>query len=75
MDSEGKRAFDAYYGRQNQDGGFGRNANGAGKGDRRRPTNTLLYDIGYELSFNKDLTDDERAELTELWATVKRESL
>lgn len=75
MDSEGKRAFDAYYGKQAADGSMGRNKGGAGKGDRRRPCDTLLYDIGYELSFNKDLTDDEREELTQLWERVKRERL
>jgi len=72
MDREQKGEFDAHYGKQTASGSMSRNKGGAGKGDARRGGNTLLYDIGYELSFNKELTDDERAELTAMWERVKR---
>ena len=66
LTGDDRKEFDGYYGAQAADGSSGRNDRGAGKGDRRRPTNTLAYDIGYALT-NKDLTDDERNELTSLW--------
>ena len=72
MDSEQKADFDSYYGRQTASGSMSRNLTGAGKGDRRRAGNSLLYDLGYALSFNKDLTDDERAELQAMWERVRR---
>lgn len=71
MDREQKREFDAYYGRQTASGSMSRNMGGAGKGDARRPTNSLLYDLGHAISFDKTLTDDERQQLVEMWTRVK----
>jgi len=74
MDRDQKRAFDTYYGKQDAAGtmgGKGR-SHAAGKGDARRPQNTLLFDIGWEISFNHDLSDEERAELEAMWHRVKR---
>lgn len=71
MDKEQRSDFDQHYGRQTASGSMSRNGGGAGKGDARRQGNTLLYDLGYAISFDKTLTDDEREQLTVMWTRVK----
>lgn len=71
LKGEDRKAFDTHYGRQGADGSMHRNQGGAGKGDRRRSVDPLLYDIGYELSFNKELTDEQRADLEREWQHLK----
>ena len=66
LTGEDRKDFDAHYGAQAADGSMQRNVRGAGKGDRRRLTNALAYDIGYELT-REDLTNAERQELEALW--------
>jgi len=51
---------------------YARNARGAGKGDRpRTDTNSRLYELGYELSFNQELTNEQREQLTQEWERLK----
>jgi hypothetical protein len=71
MDREQRGDFDAHYGKQTASGSMSRNNGGAGKGDSRRQGNSLLYDLGYTISFDKTLTDDERRQLTEMWTRIK----
>ena len=66
-----RKGFDQHYGKQTAGGQ--RNMGGAGKGDARRPVDQELYDIGWELSFNKDLSDEQRDELQRKWDALKRE--
>lgn len=55
-----RAGFDKHY-------GIATRKHDAGKGDTDRTDNTLAFDLGYELSYNKELTDDERRELTGMW--------
>lgn len=78
MGREQRREFDSYYGKQKAGGGMGvdRRRHAAGKGDARRPGPTdergkLMMDIGWELSFNHDLTESERDELRAMWDRLK----
>ena len=70
LDTEGKKAYDQFYGSIGAIGSKSRNRGGAGKGDAARPCNQLAYEIGMALT-DESLSPEDRLELERLWYEVR----